>query len=283
MRTFGIGVTTGAALLALLFMLPMDPVTAEVPTGTPTFSDPLAIDNAHLPFFRYRIRLYEQVKGSGDLHVIDVFLGETRVFEWNGAMVECAVLQEWEVDAGEVVEISINYFAQADDGSVYYFGETVDKYEDGVIVGHGGSWLVGGPEAGDPSETVTADDPTLFMPADPEVGDQWKAEDLPDFDIEEFDEVVKIVKKLKVPAGKFKKVLKVKEETPDVGFKWYAPGLGFIQQKDGREVISLEAIFDNDDAEEMAEALEEIVEELLGCDDDDGDADDDDEDCGEED
>ncbi|MGQ0615228.1 MAG: hypothetical protein ACT4PV_15955 [Planctomycetaceae bacterium] len=279
MRTLGIGAIAGTALLALLFTLPLDPATAEVPTGTPTFSDPLAIDNAHLPFLRYRIRLYEQVKGGGDLHVIDVYLGGTRMFEWNGAMVECAMLQEWEVDAGEVVEISINYFAQADDGTVYYFGETVDKYDGGAIVGHGGSWLVGGPEAGDPAETVTADDPTIFMPADPEVGDQWKAEDLPDFDIEEFDEVVKIVKKLKVPAGKFKSVLKVKEETPDVGFKWYAPGVGFIQQQDGREVVSLEEIIDNDDADEMAEELEEILEELLGCDEDD----DDDDDCGEED
>ncbi len=249
---------------------------AEVPTGVPEFSNPLLIDNTYLPFVDYRIRLYRQKKGGGDKHVIDVFTGKTRTFEWNGGEVECAELQEWEVEECAIVEISLNYFAQADDGTVYYFGEVVDEYEDGEVVSHGGSWLVGGPKSGDPDGTVTADDPTVFMPANPEVGDTWKAEDLPDEGIEEFDEVEKILRKHKVPAGKFRNVLKVREETPDVGYKWYAPGIGFIQQADSEEVIAMVEIEDSDDAEDMEEELEEILEELLCQDDDDDDDDEDD-------
>jgi hypothetical protein len=246
----------------------LDSARADVPTGRPRFSLPLDIDNTYHPFVKFRIRLYQQTIGGGDVHVIDVFRPGTRTFTMSdGTRVECAILEEWEVEDGEILEISRNFFAQADDGTVYYFGETVDVYEGGVVVGHDGSWLVGGPSGDDPEETVAADEPTVFMPADPEVGDQWKAEDLPEEGIEEFDRVLAFVRRLETPAGTFRDVLKVEERTPDVGIKWYAPGVGFVQQKDGREVVSLVDVIDSDDKSEMREELEEILEDLLGEDD----------------
>jgi hypothetical protein len=254
------------ALLALAFGPATSPVRASVPTGDPVFTAPLDFDNTYFPFVLYRIRVYEQTAGTGELTVLDVFRPDTRTFTWNGDHVACRVLEEWEVDAGEIVEISRNFFAQADDGTVYYFGETVDTYEGGVVTGHGGSWLVGGPGPGDPEGTLTAIDPTVFMPAAPEVGDTWKAEDLPDQGVEEFDEVERFVNRLRVPAGTFEDVLLVEERTPGVGHKWYAPGVGFIQQKDPGEVVSLEEIVDSDDEDEMEEALEEIVEDLMSGD-----------------
>jgi hypothetical protein len=258
-----------AAATAVLLTLGAAPgrARADVPTGTPTFGDPLHIDNRYHPFRVHRIRLYEQIRGGGDLHVIDVFLPETRTFSFGGAEVECRVLEEWEVDAGEIVEISRNYFAQADDGTVYYFGETVDEFEDGEVVAHGGSWLVGGPGEGDPEETVTAEAPTVFMPAEPEVGDRWKAEDLPDAGIEEFDRVRAILRRFAVPAATYRNVLKVEERTPDVGFKWYAPRVGFVQQRSGTEVVALTRLIDAEDEDERAEELEEILADLLGDDD----------------
>jgi hypothetical protein len=43
------------------------------------------------------------------------------------------------IDAGEdLIEVSLNYFAQNQDGTVCYFGEAVDMYEGGEIVSHGG-------------------------------------------------------------------------------------------------------------------------------------------------
>ena len=48
---------------------------------------------------------------------------------------------EREKEDGELVEISYNYFAHCrETGDVWYFGEDVDDYEGGVIVGHGGAW-----------------------------------------------------------------------------------------------------------------------------------------------
>jgi hypothetical protein len=50
-----------------------------------------------------------------------------------------------EIDADEeLIEISRNYFAQTQTGpapgTVCYFGENVDIYEDGEIVSHEGAW-----------------------------------------------------------------------------------------------------------------------------------------------
>lgn len=43
----------------------------------------------------------------------------------------------------ELVEETFDYLAQDRKGNVWYFGEEVDNYEDGVLVDHDGSWLAG--------------------------------------------------------------------------------------------------------------------------------------------
>ena len=52
------------------------------------------------------------------------------------------VEREW-VD-GELVEVSRNWFSRCrQTNDVFYFGEEVDLYEDGEIVGHDGAWQAG--------------------------------------------------------------------------------------------------------------------------------------------
>ena len=57
-------------------------------------------------------------------------------------------------------EVAYDLYAQADDGSVWYFGEDVFNFADGAIVDTHGTWIAGvdGPAA-------------MIMPADPQVGD----------------------------------------------------------------------------------------------------------------
>ena len=136
MRRLLISLLPCASALALC-MATSPPVGAEVPGGTPTFTSDATIDNPWVPFRDYRIRIYEQTKGGSDKYVIDVFTGRTRTFSWNGSSVTCRELQEWEIEDGGILEISLNWFAQATNGTVYYFGETVDQYEDGEIVAVG--------------------------------------------------------------------------------------------------------------------------------------------------
>ena len=55
--------------------------------------------------------------------------------------IETRVVEEREYEDGKLVEISLNFFAMANEtGDVFYFGEDVDDYADGEVVGHGGQW-----------------------------------------------------------------------------------------------------------------------------------------------
>jgi hypothetical protein len=217
----------------------------DVPADTPVFTNPLSITNPFQPFVPGRVKHYEVIQGHTDGEDIDTYLAETRSFTWNGTSVACRVLQEASLESGEIVEISRNYFAQADDGSVYYFGEVVDHYAGGVIVGHEGSWLVGGPtDPSDPPETAADTDPNVFMPANPEPGDEYKPEDaLPTVD--ETDLILKVGQRVHVPAGHYGDCIQVRESsvlTPDTETKWYAPGLGVVRVKEHGEVLVLDTV-----------------------------------------
>jgi hypothetical protein len=66
-----------------------------------------------------------------------------------------------------VTEFAQDRYAQADDGSVWYFGEDVFDYEDGEIISTEGTWFacVDGPAA-------------MIMAANPKVGQVWRTENV---------------------------------------------------------------------------------------------------------
>ena len=126
---------------------------------------------------------------------------------------------------------------------MYYFGEIVDIYEDGVITAHDGSWLVGGATLpSDPVGTGNATNPALFMPANPELGDMFKPEDLFPI-VDETDEVVGVDLDVLVPAGKYDGAISIEESTrldASTELKWYAPGVGVVKVQTKGEMLRLE-------------------------------------------
>jgi hypothetical protein len=230
------------AAMCLTLALPNRAVKASVPTGTPSFSTPLNITNSHHPFQVGGVKVFQGASGRAKAVGVHIYLAETRSFNWNGTTVQCRVLREVNFEKGELVEISDNYFAQANDGTVYYFGEVVDNYENGVVVDNEGSWLVGGPTLpSDPATTANASNPTVFMPANPEVGDVFKPEDLPPV-VDETAEVERVGVSVKVPAGRFTDTIRIKETSslaPGATTKWYAPGVGVISEKAKGEHLNL--------------------------------------------
>jgi hypothetical protein len=231
-------------VFSLFMLLSFSRASAEVATGTPVFSDPTTFSNEFFPFTPGGVKVHRGDDEGEKLVVTELFLADTRTFQWNGGTVVTRVLREVEFENGELVEISDNYFAEADDGTVYYFGEVVDDYEDGVIVEHDGSWLVGGATLpSDPVDTANATNPALFMPANPEVDDSWKPEDLFPF-VDETVTCQKFVAKHKTEGGKFKNVMQVKETSAlDSGSekKWYARGVGVIHAVSSDEDLELVA------------------------------------------
>jgi hypothetical protein len=220
-------------LLGALVLGALTPASVAT-ASTPTFSDPLSITNPYQPFPVGAVKVYRGRKeGKADV-VVDLFLAETRAFQVNGAPVTCHVLQETEFLDGQLIEVSRNHLAQADDGTLYYFGELVDDYENGVIAGHEGSWLVGGAtDPGDPPTTANAPAPTVFMPASPALGDVFKQEDLAPI-VDETDTIKAVGLTVHAPAGSFPNSIQVLETTtlgdrPET--KWYARGVGPIKSK----------------------------------------------------
>ena len=154
--------------------------------------------------------------------VFKTVLDETKVVDG----VECRVVEERETKKGKLVELSRNYFAISKrTNSVYYFGEDVDEYKDGKVVGHSGSWLAGrnGAKFG------------LMMPGVPLLKGRFYQEVAPKVALDRA-EIIGLGVTVKTPAGEFKNCLKVEESTPlEPGkkeYKVYAPGVGLVQDGD---------------------------------------------------
>jgi hypothetical protein len=200
------------------------------PTAAPVFTNPTSITNPYLPLSSLNLHVLEGQEEGAPLRVELTRKTGTKTFTVNGKQVETLILEERESVDGELAEVSLNYFAQADDGTVYYFGEDVDDYEDGEVVDHSGAWLYG----------VHTQKLGVIMPAQPKVGDRFRPEDVAGITRED-GTVVSVSETVTVPAGMFTNVLRVREDHPDdeVEFKYYAPGVGLIKEVEEDEEVSL--------------------------------------------
>jgi len=164
-----------------------------------------------------------------DARLESAVLGKTRKV----AGVEVLVLQEDVFANGQLVERALDYFAQHRDGSVYYFGETVDNYENGKVVNHDGSWLAGKNGA----------EPGIVMPAHPFVGQTFNQENAPGV-AQDQSKVVALNERVRTPAGRFTGCAKLEdtnplESPPTSEFKWYCPSVGLVRDVDAEGFIEL--------------------------------------------
>jgi hypothetical protein len=211
----------------------------------PTFTNPLNITNPLRVFQPGGVKVYSGKKNNQLSVLVDLYLTTTRTFQWNAVSIPCHMIQETEFTGGVLTEISTNFSAQADDGTVYYFGELVDGYTNGVLDGtHDGSWLVGGATLPtDPAVTFNSPKPGVFMAANPMVGDHFKPEDLAGF-LDETDTITGTGLTVKTPAGKFTNAVSILETSilPGEGpgeTKWYVPGIGVIKGRTKGESFNL--------------------------------------------
>jgi len=182
------------------------------------FSHPREITNPLLPLASLRQDILESKServtrtARPDIH---------QMFVIDGQSIEALAVEDREMKGGQLEEITIDYFAQDDAGNVYYLGEDVNEYKNGVISGHDGAWMLG-------RETQI---PGIIMPMNPKVGDHFMSENVPGITWEK-DSVVAIAETITTPASTYNGCLKVKEKTSDgsTEFKLYAPGIGCIKE-----------------------------------------------------
>jgi hypothetical protein len=152
--------------------------------------------------------------------------------------VTVVILEERAYEDGELIEVAFDYFAQNSDGDVYYFGERVDNYVDGVLDNHDGQWLAG---EGD-------NEAGLFMPAAPQTGVTLTLENAPGI-AEDMATVLSLSETVDVPAGNYTNCLKTRDFTPlepDVEeFKWYCPNIGLTKEEGDGAVLELVSIEDS--------------------------------------
>ena len=188
---------------------------------SPTFTHPTAISHPYLPLAQLHVDVLEGEEGGHHTRVERSRKPGTKAIRVNGQEISTLVMEDRETVAGKLTEITRDYFAQSDDGAVYYLGEDVDEYKNGKIVGHDGAWIAG----------VKNARPGVILPAHPKVGDRFMPENAPGVTWER-DEIVSISETVTVPAGTFKQCVKIKEILSDgeVEYKYYAPRVGVVKE-----------------------------------------------------
>jgi hypothetical protein len=153
---------------------PTAPESDRVDLEEPTFSAPTTVDNPLFPISEVDSAILLGNDEGHPLRIETVLLPEPKVIEVDGRQIETRTVQFVAYLDGRIHEVALDWYAQDDAGNVWYFGEDVFNYEDGVVADTDGTWIAG--EDGPPG---------MIMPADPQVGEAFRPENIPDFVFEE--------------------------------------------------------------------------------------------------
>lgn len=153
--------------------------------------------------------------------------------------VTCAVIHDVVEEDGEIIEDTLDWYAQDVEGNVWYFGEIAQNFEDGELTDIDGSWMAGveGAKIG------------ILMPINPVEGQVYRQE-FALGEAEDMGEILSLTATESVAgASCTDNCLKTRDFTPlepDVEEqKYYAPNIGVILEVDletGERVELIEMI-----------------------------------------
>jgi len=206
-------------------------VVAYNPTIDPaTFTS--HVTNKYFPLVPGKTSVLEGTRDGRPQHTEVTVTNETRVIMG----VTCVVVRDTVTSNGALVEKTTDWYAQAANGDVWYFGEDTKEYENGTVSSTKGSW-----EAG-----VDGAQPGIIMKGNPQVGESYRQEYRPG-EAEDMAKVVRVEPSIQVPGGTYRDIL-VTEDTdplnPDrIDEKRFAPGVGLVYTKRVRTGHQEEASF----------------------------------------
>jgi hypothetical protein len=197
------------------------------------FTNSTTLTNPYLLFEPGKKYIYEGQTEDGLERVEVQRLATTKIIMG----ITCIVVNDKAWLDGNLIEDTDDWYAQDNDGNVWYMGEDVDNYNaDGSLKDHAGSW-----EAG-----VDGAKPGIVMLANPQPGMTYRQEYYFN-EAEDEAEVLELGLNVTVPFGSFSNCLKTREWTelePDVSEnKFYAPGIGLVKEvnaTDNEEIVLIE-------------------------------------------
>jgi len=218
--------------------------TIEATFSATNFSDPLGIDNAYFPLSPGTTQTYKAESKDGCEVVVTTVTSDTRVIDGVTTRVVRDTAYEDETcttDASALVEDTLDYYAQDDDGNVWYFGEDTYNCALGTCPLGEGSWIAG--------DNPVGALPGIIMLAQPRSGDTYYQEQAEGVAVDQAtvtstSVTVKLKREDAYPPGTFTNCIKTKEftslEKGSTEFKYYCPNIGnvLVEEHHGSVLIS---------------------------------------------
>jgi hypothetical protein len=190
------------------------------------------LTNSYMPFEPGKTYIFEGQTAEGKEHIELKRLAETKIIMG----ITCIVVNDKSWVNGVLIEDTLDWYAQDNTGTVWYFGEGVKNYNaDGTFKDTKGSWT-----AGDDGAM-----PGIVMPANPATGLKYRQEYYFN-NAEDEAEILETGLTVSVAQGTFQNCLKTHDFTalePDLNEnKFYAPGIGVIKEVNITDNETLELI-----------------------------------------
>ena len=196
-----------------------------------SFGDSLTIDNPYFHLEPGTTFVYEPVPNEDNVVNMITVTNDTKTITVDGKSIDCRVVYDVESVGGFITEETYDWYAQDDDGNIWYCGEDTIEYlydEDWSFIGTSteGSW-----EAG-----VDGALPGYLILAEPRPGVCYQQEYYED-EAEDRAKVLRLNAKVTLADGEsYEDCLVTKEWTPlepgNVEHKYYAPGIGLVLIKE---------------------------------------------------
>jgi hypothetical protein len=217
------------------------PAQTAPPSTLPQGSEPVrldpanfttTIDNPYMPVRPGAVWVYADRDASGarERDVVRV-LRRTKVI----AGVRARVVHDRATRGSELIEDTLDWFAQDKQGNVWYLGEATQSYSHGRPASTAGSWEAGvhGAQAG------------VVMPARPAPGVGYRQE-FRRGTAEDQARVLSVDDQVEAPVGHFAPAVLTKEfsrlEPHDLEYKLYAKGVGLVRAIGVSGDLSVEAL-----------------------------------------
>jgi hypothetical protein len=178
------------------------------------------IDNPYWPLEPGTTYTYDGVRGTTPQTDVEVVTHQTKVI----LGITSTVVRDTVSEHGAPVERTFDWYAQDDDGNVWYMGEDSFELKGGRFVKASDSWKSG----------VDGAQPGIIMPANPQPGEAYRQEYYPPGEALDEARVLNLNGSARVPYGSFNALLVTSERSPlepQTEQKYYAPGLGEIAER----------------------------------------------------